>query len=83
MARALTAEGWACDINQTDYGEDLICQTAHDGEVDSHRILIQVKAKIHPISEEEFSVRINTNTIQKWLSTSDLVLLCVWSVTKG
>ena len=80
IARVLSNAGWACDRVQADYGEDLICQTSHNGSVDPHRILIQVKSTRKNLKASQLKLRISRETLLKWLSDSSLVIVCLWSI---
>src|SRR5215475_5345392 len=80
IARILTNAGWACERVQTDYGEDLLCQTSYDGFVDPHRILVQVKSTQRRLSRNIQKIRIKKDTLIKWLSDSNLVIICLWSL---
>jgi Domain of unknown function (DUF4365) len=80
IARILSDAGWACESVQADYGEDLICQTAHEGAVDPHRILVQVKSTRRKLTTRNAYLLINRGTLLKWLSDSNLVVVCLWSV---
>ena len=80
VGRILTKAGWACERVQADYGEDLICQTSFKQTVDLHRILIQVKSTNKKFSRTPPKIRIKRNTILKWLSDSNLVIVCFWSI---
>ncbi len=78
VVRILSTAGWACEPVKADYGEDLICQTAHKGLVDPHRIMVQVKSTNRPISRRGARISVSKNTLIKWLSDSNVVLVCVW-----
>src|ERR1700738_4316969 len=78
VVRILSNSGWACDVVRADYGEDLICQTSLDGNVDAHRILIQVKSTVRLPPKGGYTLTIKKDTIVKWLSDPNLVVVCLW-----
>ncbi|MGH6922128.1 MAG: DUF4365 domain-containing protein [Propylenella sp.] len=80
VARILTNAGWTCETVKADYGEDLICQTSYEGTVDPHRILVQVKSTQRTLGKSGFKVRVKKNTLLKWLSDANIVILSVWSI---
>jgi hypothetical protein len=82
ISRILSNAGWACENVRADYGEDLICQTTHNGLVDPHRILVQIKSTRRRILNKNSRLRIAKDTLLKWLSDSNLVIVCLWSISE-
>lgn len=80
VSRILTNAGWACDAVKSDYGEDLVCQTSYDGSVDPFRILVQVKSTQKKPGRLGISLSIKRDSLIKWLSDTNLVILILWSV---
>lgn len=80
VSRILANAGWACDPIKSDYGEDLVCQTSHDGSVDPFRILVQVKSTERKISRSNIALSIKKDTLIKWLSDANLVILVLWFI---
>lgn len=78
VSRILSRARWACDAVKSDYGEDLICQTEHKGFIDPHRILIQVKSTSRRLSTNNARISIAKATLVKWLSDSNIVVICIW-----
>jgi hypothetical protein len=79
VTRILANAGWACESVKADYGEDLLCQTDHEGFVDPHRILVQVKSTRNKLGRSNQKIKIKKDTLIKWLSDSNLVVICLWS----
>jgi Domain of unknown function (DUF4365) len=79
VSRILSAVSWACERVASDYGEDLICQIGHNGIVDSHRILVQVKTTKHGFRQRR-SVSVKKGTMLKWLRDANLVVVVMWSL---
>jgi len=75
--------GWACDTVQSDYGEDLIVQSCHNGEVDPFRILVQVRAteRFRKSDDAPKVLRINREHGLRWLRNREPVIVALWSVT--
>jgi hypothetical protein len=73
-----TRAGWSVDQVYSDYGEDLVCQTFLNGNVDPFRILIQVKA-----STTLKAINISRNHLIKWICSPDLVVMMFWTEEKN
>jgi hypothetical protein len=80
VSRILTNAGWACDSVKSDYGEDLVCQTSHQESVDPFRILVQVKSTQKKLGRSGISISIKKESLIKWLSDANLVIIVLWSV---
>lgn len=78
------AIGAACEEIRRDYGDDLLVQTCHDGQMDASRIWVQVKGTSGAISagreDRDRHVRVPLGTAKRWARTSDTVVLVLWNV---
>lgn len=76
--------GWACEVIQKDYGEDLWIQTTIGDEVDHCRIWFQVKAtesiSTYERKEGQLVFRVDTNHALRWARNLELVVFVLWDV---
>ena len=79
--------GWACEVVQKDYGEDLLVQTELDGNVDECRLWIQVKGtknlSRYKTKKHGISMKIAMDRALRWIRSADLVVVVLWDVTKN
>lgn len=81
----LIRAGHAVDRVQSDYGEDLLVQTAHAGQMDATRIWFQVKGtdKItrHRTASGGLRARFPIHHVLRWVRSADAVLIALWDVS--
>lgn len=87
VMRICARAGWACDKMPTDYGEDLIVQTAHQDVVDPFRIFLQVKATGKLSFPKKFNGHarktFKRDHIIRWIRSPDLVVIVLWDVVSN
>ena len=78
--------GWACDVVQSDYGEDLLIQTQLDGKMDPFRMWIQVKGTEKPesykLASGDFSYPVSVDLALKWIRSREIILFVLWDLTQ-
>ena len=78
--------GWACESIEKDYGEDLLVQTSHDGDVDHFKIFIQVKGtkNIERFKSKKhgYSISVSFDHALKWIRSLDLVVVVLYDIKK-
>src|SRR4051794_40418719 len=75
--------GFACEIIHHDYGDDLLVQTELNGQVDPHKIWVQVKSienKGKLNMPDQITNYIERETVLKWIRSPDIVVFVVWSI---
>jgi hypothetical protein len=76
--------GCAVEAIRNDYGEDLLVQTSHAGEIDPSRLWIQVKGthSINNYSRQSggFAYRFPFKHAIKWVRSSDPVVVVLWDL---
>lgn len=63
----------------TDYGEDLIVQTQHQGFADPFHIFVQVKGtRLKSSNDGKYRIRLETGHLQRWVSHIYPVIVCIY-----
>jgi len=76
--------GAAVEEVKRDYGEDLLVQTAWNGEMDDSRIWVQVKGtrRVDNFTRQGTPrpIRVSTDHVLRWAGSADLVVLVLWDI---
>jgi hypothetical protein len=84
VQRLVVKAGFAVETIRNDYGEDLLVQTSHAGEIDASRLWLQVKGTraIHKYSrtDSQFAYTVPLQNAIKWVRSSDLVVVVLWDL---
>jgi hypothetical protein len=79
--------GWACEVVHKDYGDDLLVQTQHKGEIDHSRIWIQVKGTKNMrrffSKKHGYSVKVSLEHALRWARSADLAVIVLWDIEKN
>jgi hypothetical protein len=86
VAGIFIRQGHAVEVVKNDYGEDLLIQTAHAGQMDATRLWVQVKGVAD-------SARLRTGGgwlrvgfpighVLRWIRTADPVFVVTWDLTR-
>src|SRR5438477_6886276 len=79
--------GHAVERVQNDYGEDLLVQTAHAGQMDALRIWIQVKGtddlQRHQLASGMYRFQFPADHVRRWMRTNDTILVVLWDVERA
>ena len=84
---AVIAEaGFAVEVVTNDYGEDLLVQTSHAGQMDASRMWLQVKgtedSRQYRRATGSFAYSVPIGHAIRWLRSGDLVIVVLWDVVK-
>ena len=90
VRKTLSSKGFAIDDLRKDYGEDLLVQTSHEGQMDASRLWFQVKGTDDVAryrtskrsKKERFSYPVRLDTAMRWIRTIDLVVVVLWDVER-
>jgi hypothetical protein len=86
VQKILADAGFASDVVHHDYGEDLLVQTSHAGQLDASRIWIQVKSgeslARHRRKDGSYSYSVPYEHAIRWVRSSDEVVVVLWDVSE-
>jgi Domain of unknown function (DUF4365) len=84
VGRLITDAGFAVEVVQNDYGEDLLVQTAHAGQMDATRLWFQIKGTedIQRYTRKDKAIRLSFpfDQVLRWLRSADPVAVVLWDV---
>lgn len=84
VSRLITDAGFAVEVVQNDYGEDLLVQTAHAGQMDATRLWFQIKGteSIQRYTRKNKEIRLSFpfDQVLRWLRSADPVAVVLWDV---
>jgi hypothetical protein len=84
VSRLITDAGFAVEVVQNDYGEDLLVQTAHAGQMDATRLWFQIKGteNIQRHTRKDGAIRLSFpfDQVLRWLRSADPVAVVLWDV---
>lgn len=87
VQRVVADAGFAVETVHNDYGEDLLVQTSHAGEMDASRLWLQVKGTERLANyrrgADMYSYAVPIGHAIKWVRSGDLVVLILWDVENG
>jgi hypothetical protein len=87
VAAVIADAGFAVERVTNDYGEDLMVQTSHAGQIDASRLWFQVKGteSLHRHRRKDGSLRyaVPAGHALKWIRSADPVVLVLWDVANG
>jgi hypothetical protein len=87
VAKILAAAGHAVETVVNDYGEDLLVQTSHAGQVDASRLWIQVKSTDDIASyknlDGSLSLSVSFDHAVRWSRSLDLVVVVLCDIESG
>jgi hypothetical protein len=76
--------GYAAEIVSKDYGEDLLVQTSHVGQMDASRLWLQVKGTAsldrHLLKSGDLRLPVSFDHALRWARSADLVAVVLWDV---
>lgn len=74
--------GYAAEVVSKDYGEDLLVQTSHAGQMDASRLWLQVKGtadiKRHLLKSGDMRLSVSFEHALRWSRSADLVAVVLW-----
>lgn len=80
----ITEAGFAVEAVHHDYGEDLLVQTSHEGEMDASRLWFQVKGTegMDELARqgERFAYSFPHGHLMRWIRSGDPVVVVLWDV---
>jgi hypothetical protein len=80
----VTDAGFVAETIKNDYGEDLLVQTSHAGEIDASRLWLQVKGTSnitkHRRRDDSFTYSVPVGHAIKWARSGDPVHVVLWDV---
>lgn len=84
VASIIAEAGFAVERVTSDYGEDLLVQTAHAGQMDANRLWFQVKGTEHierfRRADGSILYPFAMDHLRRWIRSSDPVLVVLWDV---
>lgn len=84
VQKVLGDAGFAVDVVHHDYGDDLLVQTSHAGEIDACRLWFQVKSTTsidrHRRKNGSFAYSVPYGHAVRWVRSLDLVVFVLWDV---
>jgi hypothetical protein len=87
VAKVIADAGFAVETVVNDYGEDLLVQTAHAGQMDASRLWFQVKGttNISRFRRKDGTLRYSFSFEQvgRWLRSADPVVVVLWDVAQS
>ncbi|MGV9675449.1 DUF4365 domain-containing protein [Nocardia sp. NPDC003482] len=87
VSRMWTDQGAAVEEVRNDYGEDLLVQTSHNGEMDDSRIWVQVKGReklsLSKRAGSPPNLVVDSSHALRWVNTADLVVVVQWDITRN
>lgn len=87
VAALLAEAGHAVERVLNDYGEDLLVQTSHAGQMDASRLWFQVKGTQdiagHRRKGGGLQISVSKDHAIRWVRSTDLVVIVLWDVVGG
>jgi hypothetical protein len=85
VAKIVADAGFAVESVLNDYGEDLLVQTVHAGQMDASRLWLQVKgtgdlARFRR-SDGLLRYSFTVDHLRRWVRSADLVMVILWDVS--
>jgi uncharacterized protein DUF4365 len=83
VSKVVADAGFAVETIQRDYGEDLLVQTSHKGEMDASRLWLQIKGTSQITrfrSSHGFSCKVQMSHAVRWARTADPVVVILWDI---
>lgn len=84
VMRVFSQCGWAAEVVQKDYGEDILVLPSYREKMDPCRIWVQVKGTRN-VSQfwhgGEYLYPVSIDHARRWIRSADLVVVVLWDVT--
>jgi Domain of unknown function (DUF4365) len=78
----IAAAGFAVERVTNDYGEDLLVQTSHAGQMDASRMWVQAKGTrsidSHTRSDGRLAISVQRDHLTRWARSADPVVIVLW-----